>query len=110
MSASDAPPPVETMSHLTEAHIKDTPSPPQIKELDASQVTITKTTTLRPVPEPNSKEVWGAKSCSDHMVSVKWTADEGWHTPEIKPVRKDICSKCYLEADWHQLTESSMGL
>jgi branched-chain amino acid aminotransferase len=92
MAVTNAPPPVETMSHLTESHIKDASSAPQLKDLDASHVTITKTSTLRPVPELNSKEVWGSKSCTDHMISVKWTADQGWHAPEIKPVRGHICS------------------
>ncbi|PQE11626.1 putative branched-chain-amino-acid mitochondrial precursor protein [Rutstroemia sp. NJR-2017a WRK4] len=85
MAVANGTPPVETMSHLTESHIKDSSSKPQLKDLDASHVTITKTSTLRPVPEPNSKEVWGSKSCSDHMISVKWTVDQGWHAPEIKP-------------------------
>ncbi|KAA8576475.1 hypothetical protein MFRU_009g03200 [Monilinia fructicola] len=53
--------------------------------LNASRVLITRTTTPRSVPEPNSKEVWASKNCTDHMVTVRWTADEGWQTPEIRP-------------------------
>jgi branched-chain amino acid aminotransferase len=90
MAVANGTPPVETMSHLMESHIKDSSSAPQLKDLDASHVTITKTSTLRPVPEPNSKEVWAVKSCTDHMISVKWTVDQGWHAPEIKPVRRHI--------------------
>ena len=58
---------------------------PAINDLDASKLTITHTTTPRPVPEINSKEVWSVKACTDHMVTVKWTEDAGWHAPEIKP-------------------------
>ncbi|KAB8302595.1 hypothetical protein EYC80_005970 [Monilinia laxa] len=53
--------------------------------LNASRVLITKTTTPRYVPGPNSKEVWASKNCTDHMVTVRWTADKGWQNPEIKP-------------------------
>lgn len=56
-----------------------------IRDLDASKLRITHTTTLRDVPEPDSKEVWGVKQCTDHMVKVTWTDDQGWHTPEITP-------------------------
>lgn len=65
-----------------EAHARDEPA---IHDLDASKLTITHTTTPRPVPELNSKEVWGVKACTDHMVTVKWTDDQGWHAPEIVP-------------------------
>jgi branched-chain amino acid aminotransferase len=58
---------------------------PTIRDLDASKLTITHTTTPRPVPELNSKEVWTVKACTDHMVTIKWTDDAGWHAPEIKP-------------------------
>ncbi|KAG0651007.1 Branched-chain-amino-acid [Hyphodiscus hymeniophilus] len=60
-------------------------SNPAIQDLDASKLTITRTTTLRPVPEPDSKEIWSVKACTDHMVMVKWTEDAGWHAPELKP-------------------------
>lgn len=64
------------------AHAKQDSS---IQELDASKLRITKTTTLRKVPEPDSVEVWDVKSCTDHMVKVTWTDTKGWHTPEITP-------------------------
>lgn len=77
---------VESTSHLTSFRITSISQAPRIKDLDASEIFITKTTSPRPVPEPNSKEVWASKNCTDHMITVRWTADEGWHTPEIKPV------------------------
>ncbi|TAQ84842.1 hypothetical protein B7494_g6837 [Chlorociboria aeruginascens] len=64
------------------AHIKEEP---KIQDLNASNLRITRSAVLRDVPEPNSKEVWSVNSCSDHMISVKWTEDAGWHTPEIIP-------------------------
>lgn len=68
--------------NAAKAHAKEEPA---IKELDASKLVITRTTTPRKVPELNSAEVWGVKACSDHMVKVTWTEDQGWHTPEITP-------------------------
>ncbi|PSS27843.1 hypothetical protein M430DRAFT_113023 [Amorphotheca resinae ATCC 22711] len=61
------------------------PNAAGLHDLDASQLRITPTTSLRTVPEPDSAEVWGVKSCTDHMVTVTWTDDYGWHAPEIKP-------------------------
>jgi hypothetical protein len=65
-----------------EAHAQNAP---EIKGLDASKLTIFHTTTPRKVPDLDSKEVWSFKECTDHQVMVKWTEDEGWHAPEIKP-------------------------
>ncbi len=79
---------VETVNHLTNTGVEAAnavASKPTTHDLDASLLTITKTTSLRTVPEPNSAEVWASKSCTDHMVTVTWTADYGWHAPEIKP-------------------------
>jgi len=80
---------VQSMSELTESGIKHAEAHAreisQIKELDASKLTITQTTTPRKVPNLDSKEVWSFKECTDHQVMVTWTADEGWHAPEIKP-------------------------
>lgn len=80
---------VESMSSLRESGISDLKKTiqedPALQDLDASKLTITHTTTPRPVPELNSKEVWSVKACTDHMVTVKWTDDVGWHAPEIKP-------------------------
>lgn len=81
--------PVETLSHLTNSGIKAAQTinaeEPSLRELDASNITMTLSTTLRTVPDPNSAEVWASKSCTDHMVTVTYTDDYGWHAPEIKP-------------------------
>ena len=80
---------VQSMGDLMEPSINGLKSRIQedlaIHDLDASKLTVTHTNTPREVPEPNSKEVWSAKACTDHMVTVKWTEDAGWHAPEIKP-------------------------
>lgn len=82
-------PEVETMSHLTTSFIASeaaSGSKSALKELDASLLKTTLSETQRPVPEQGSKEVWSVKACTDHMLSVKWTDDYGWHAPEIVPV------------------------
>ncbi|KAH6666599.1 branched-chain-amino-acid aminotransferas-like protein [Halenospora varia] len=80
---------VETVDHLTSTRIKDREqkavTSPSMHDLDASELIVTLTQNLRPVPELNSKEVWGVKACTDHMVSVTWTDDYGWHAPKIVP-------------------------
>lgn len=53
--------------------------------LDASKLTITCTTNPGTVPAPNSPEVWAQKTCTDHMLTVSWSATSGWAAPGIKP-------------------------
>ncbi|MCJ1355376.1 MAG: hypothetical protein MMC33_005367 [Icmadophila ericetorum] len=56
-----------------------------LAELDASQLVFTRTTTPRAVPEPNSPEVWSTSVSTDHMVTCKWTAKDGWAAPHLEP-------------------------
>lgn len=56
-----------------------------LSRLDASKLTITRTTNPGTVPAPNSLEVWAQKTTTDHMLTVSWSATSGWATPEIKP-------------------------
>ncbi|EAW18625.1 branched-chain amino acid aminotransferase, cytosolic [Aspergillus fischeri NRRL 181] len=56
-----------------------------VRELDASTVKVTRSTNLRLVPEPGSPEELSHSHCTDHMVTVRWTVNNGWETPEIKP-------------------------
>ncbi|KAL2815331.1 aminotransferase [Aspergillus granulosus] len=58
---------------------------PTLAELDASIVKITRSANLRDVPLPGSPEELSHSYCTDHMVTVRWTADNGWETPEVKP-------------------------
>ncbi|KAJ5502421.1 Aminotransferase class IV [Penicillium fimorum] len=58
---------------------------PNVAELDGSKFNITRTTNFRDVPLPGSPEELSHSHCTDHMVTVKWTAAKGWETPEVKP-------------------------
>ena len=56
-----------------------------LRPLDASSMTVELTKSPRTVPEPNSEEVKAQKTCTDHMVTARWTAETGWDAPEMKP-------------------------
>ncbi|KAJ6103647.1 hypothetical protein N7486_003869 [Penicillium sp. IBT 16267x] len=58
---------------------------PNLAELDGSKFNITRSTNLRNVPLPGSPEELSHSFSTDHMVTVRWTATNGWETPEIKP-------------------------
>ena len=58
---------VETVDHLTSIGVAKTEEVEHtVKELDASKLTIELTKSPRTVPEPNSKETWSCRACSDH--------------------------------------------
>lgn len=48
-------------------------------------MTINLTNTPRPVPAPDSAETKAQKTCTDHMITARWTASHGWEAPELKP-------------------------
>ncbi|KAL2223478.1 cytosolic branched-chain amino acid aminotransferase [Thermoascus aurantiacus ATCC 26904] len=56
---------------------------PRLPGLDPSKLTITKTTTPKE-PLPPQELVFG-KTFTDHMLSVEWTASDGWLAPRITP-------------------------
>jgi branched-chain amino acid aminotransferase len=58
---------------------------PNVAELDGSSFKITRSTKLRDVPLPGSAEEMSHSYCTDHMVTVRWTVNSGWETPEVKP-------------------------
>lgn len=58
-------------------------SDPKLSSIDASQLEITKTTTPRDLL-PNDQLVFG-RTFTDHMLSLEWTASEGWLKPRITP-------------------------
>ncbi|KAL7623162.1 hypothetical protein AAE478_006843 [Parahypoxylon ruwenzoriense] len=60
-------------------------SQPNTQELDASKITYTFTKQPRDVPPPNVDSIDGTTICTDHMVTVAWSAKTGWKTPELKP-------------------------
>ncbi|KAF2185413.1 branched-chain amino acid aminotransferase II [Zopfia rhizophila CBS 207.26] len=56
-----------------------------LAELDASLLITTLTTSPRPVPAPGSPEQASQKVCTDHMITVRWTAQHGWEAPSLHP-------------------------
>lgn len=58
---------------------------PTLAELDASNVKVTRSSNLRALPQPGSAEETSHSYCTDHMVTVRWTASHGWETPEVRP-------------------------
>lgn len=67
------------------ASVHSTDQTRDIAELDSSRLTVTLTSTPHAVPEQDSVEVWSHSTTTDHMVTVRWTAEAGWEAPEIKP-------------------------
>lgn len=57
----------------------------KLAELDASLLTRQFTRSPRSVPQDGSPELWSFSACTDHMVTVKWTVQNGWEAPELKP-------------------------
>ncbi|RYC61271.1 hypothetical protein CHU98_g4940 [Xylaria longipes] len=60
-------------------------SQPNAHELDASKLTYTFTENPREVPELGVTEIEGSTICTDHMITAKWSAKNGWAAPELKP-------------------------
>ncbi|KAI5810146.1 putative branched-chain-amino-acid transaminase [Peziza echinospora] len=55
----------------------------QLAELDASKLQITKTSSPKELIPPEQL-VFG-KTFTDHMLTVEWTAEDGWLAPKITP-------------------------
>lgn len=53
--------------------------------LDTSRLRLTRASVLRSVPEPGSPELWAQNIATDHMAICRWTVNEGWEDPVIKP-------------------------
>ena len=58
-------------------------SNPKLTSIDASKLSITKTTTPKELI-PNDELVFG-RHFTDHMLSLEWTAQDGWQAPRITP-------------------------
>ncbi|KAI1463954.1 branched-chain amino acid aminotransferase II [Daldinia caldariorum] len=58
---------------------------PNVRELNASNITYTFTKEPRDVPAPGVHSIDGATISTDHMITVAWSAKSGWGTPELKP-------------------------
>ncbi|KAI0973997.1 branched-chain-amino-acid aminotransferase [Xylaria arbuscula] len=60
-------------------------SQPNVQELDASKLTYTFTQSPRDPPALGVTEDNGDSICTDHMITVKWSAKNGWAAPELRP-------------------------
>ncbi|TKA80330.1 hypothetical protein B0A55_02206 [Friedmanniomyces simplex] len=56
---------------------------PKLKAIDVSQLTTTTTTTPKDTI-PHNQLIFG-RNFTDHMLSLEWTASEGWLAPRITP-------------------------
>ncbi|WPG99678.1 branched-chain-amino-acid aminotransferase, mitochondrial [Acrodontium crateriforme] len=56
---------------------------PRLLAIDPSALEISKTTTPKPVL-PNEELIFG-RTFTDHMLSLEWTAKDGWLAPKITP-------------------------
>jgi len=56
---------------------------PRLRAIDAESLTIEKTTSPKTLL-PNEQLVFG-RHFSDHMLTLEWTAKDGWDTPRITP-------------------------
>ncbi|KAK5171352.1 uncharacterized protein LTR77_004496 [Saxophila tyrrhenica] len=85
-SSGTTTPTTKSASALTQAGIKHMRAGSSTQApLDASLMTTELTKSPRAVPEPESPEVLAQKTCTDHMVTAKWTVESGWEAPELKP-------------------------
>ncbi|GAP92646.2 putative branched-chain amino acid aminotransferase [Rosellinia necatrix] len=73
------------MSTMSTKASSDNPGRTSQGRLDASKLSFHETSTRRQVPQPGSAELWAQNFCSDHMLTCKWTVDEGWEAPQIVP-------------------------
>ncbi|KAK6542063.1 hypothetical protein TWF694_007834 [Orbilia ellipsospora] len=53
------------------------------QDIDASALTVEKTTSPKPLLE--AKDLIFGRNFTDHMLSVEWTAEDGWLPPRITP-------------------------
>lgn len=87
-SASDVDLTSQALEHkLEKLHSNGTTNgqPPALAELDASKLTITRTTAPRPVPSEAAACAGPDTICTDHMITVAWSASTGWAAPALKP-------------------------
>ncbi|KAF2720811.1 branched-chain amino acid aminotransferase II [Polychaeton citri CBS 116435] len=86
-SGTTTPNGTTTASSLLRAGIKHAlpTSESKVAPLDASRMTYTLTSSPRAVPAPDSAELRAQRTCTDHMVTARWTAESGWEAPELKP-------------------------
>ena len=57
---------------------------PKVAELDASTSTTTRSVNLPETQKPDTPE-YMSHCNTDHKVTVRWTAINGWEAPQVKP-------------------------
>ncbi|KAI0137948.1 branched-chain amino acid aminotransferase [Hypoxylon sp. NC0597] len=86
LTENDQPNGSSNGQHVTPANGQENGvSQPNIHELNASKITYNFTKQPRDVPPPGVHSIDGATICTDHMITVAWSAKDGWKTPELKP-------------------------
>jgi branched-chain amino acid aminotransferase len=53
--------------------------------LDSSRLKVRQARLHEMKPKPAASELAFGKIFTDHMLSIDWSRDRGWHDPEIKP-------------------------
>jgi branched-chain amino acid aminotransferase len=77
-------------------------------EIDASKLQSTLTEDFAQVPLPNSAEVWSLSTATDHMITVQWSRETGWETPQLKPYGPLVISP--IASCLHYATQCFEGL
>lgn len=73
-----------TASSLTKDALAHAPALSK-PSLDASRLKITPNPNPRNVPEPGDDELRAMRTCTDHMMTARWTLESGWEAPQIVP-------------------------
>lgn len=73
-----------TASSLTRAGIAHTLAATSGPQLDASKLKVTLSDSPRDLPPPGSDELKKMRTCTDHMITARWTLEDGWEAPELK--------------------------
>lgn len=53
--------------------------------LNASALEVHATQNPKPVPSPDAPELAALETFTDHMITVKWSASQGWENPKLVP-------------------------
>ncbi|CAG9988201.1 unnamed protein product [Clonostachys byssicola] len=56
-----------------------------VSSLDASKLEVLPLDSPKPVPTPDDSSISALKTTTDRMITVSWTAAEGWASPQLVP-------------------------
>ncbi|KAJ5158032.1 Aminotransferase class IV [Penicillium coprophilum] len=87
--ANVTPTPIEDAAAFLSPSVLRMVTNPKIQSpretFDATRLKTNLTSSPRPVPPPGSPELLSNKVCTDHMISIRWTSEQGWTDPELVP-------------------------